>query len=138
MPAVPGYATEVGIAVGLPRSSADSVLFSTYNVLNLFEDDSAAGREHYGMVVQAIRGLGTDVLAVQEIRGPDGRSARSRLRQLAGDAGMRCRVPGPAGGAGRTALCSTWAARWCGTPLFTPRRSAGDCARTRTSGWSLR
>jgi endonuclease/exonuclease/phosphatase family metal-dependent hydrolase len=83
------------------------VLFSTYNVLNLFEDDSAAGREHYGLVVQAIRGLGTDVLAVQEIRGPDGRSARSRLRRLAGDAGMRCRVPGPAGWPSPRTACAT-------------------------------
>ena len=92
--------------MGLLRASADSVLFSTYNVLDLFEDDSPAGREHYGMIVEAIRGLGADVLAIQEIRGPDGRTARARLRQLADDAGMRCRVPGPAGGAGRTALAT--------------------------------
>jgi hypothetical protein len=95
-----------GITVGLPRTSPDSVLFSTYNVLNLFEDDSPAGRDHYAVIVEAIRGLDADVLAIQEIRGQDGRSARAGLRQLAADAGMRCRVPGPAGGQGRTALAT--------------------------------
>ncbi len=92
--------------MGPPRTSPDSVLFSTYNVLNLFADDSPAGREHYRVIVEVIRGLGADVLAVQEIRGPDGRSARAGLRRLAEDTGMRCRVPGPAGGAGRTALAT--------------------------------
>lgn len=92
--------------MGLPRTSPDSVQFSTYNVLNLFEDASAAGREHYAVIVEVIRGLGADVLAIQEIRGPDGRSARAGLRRLAADAGMRCRVPGPAGGTGRTALAT--------------------------------
>ena len=67
--------------MGLPRTSPDSVLFSTYNVLNLFEDASAAGREHYAVIVEVILGLGADVLAVQEIRGPDGRSARAGLRR---------------------------------------------------------
>ncbi len=92
--------------MGLPRTLPDSVLFSTYNVLDLFYDDSATGREHYGMIVEVIRGLGADVLAIQEIRGPDGRTARARLRRLAGDAGLRCRVPDPVGGAGRTALAT--------------------------------
>ena len=92
--------------MGLPRTSPDSVLFSTYNVLNLFEDDSPAGERHYAEIVEVIRGLGADVLAIQEIRGPDGRSARAGLRRLADDAGMRCRVPGPAGGAGRIALAT--------------------------------
>jgi endonuclease/exonuclease/phosphatase family metal-dependent hydrolase len=92
--------------VGLPRMSTDSVLFSTYNVLNLFQADSAAEREHYRLVVESIRALDTDVLAVQEIRAPDGKLARARLRQLADDAGMRCMVPGRAGGAGRSALAT--------------------------------
>ena len=90
--------------MGLPRTSADSVLFSTYNVLNLFQDDTPAGREHYRLIVESVRALDTDVLAVQEIRALDGKSARARLRQLADDAGMRCTVPRQAGGAGRNAL----------------------------------
>jgi endonuclease/exonuclease/phosphatase family metal-dependent hydrolase len=90
--------------VGLPRTSADSVLFSTYNVLNLFEADSAAGREHHRLVAESIRVLDPDVLAVQEIRAPNGQLARARLRQLADDTGLRCMVPGPAGGPGRCAL----------------------------------
>ena len=90
--------------MGLPRTSPDSVLFSTYNVLNLFPADSPAGREHYPLVVSSIRALDTDVLAVQEIRGPDGESARALLRQLADDTGMRCVVSGGAGGSGRGAL----------------------------------
>ena len=92
--------------MGLPRTSTDSVLFSTYNVLNLFEDDSPAGQEHYRLVVESIRGLGADALAIQEVRGPDGKSARQRFRQLADDLGMRCTVPGPPDGPGRTALAT--------------------------------
>ena len=81
MVAGPGDAAGGVITVGLPRTLPDSVLFSTYNVLDLFYDDSATGREHYGMIVEVIRGLGADVLAIQEIRGPDGRTARARLRR---------------------------------------------------------
>ena len=79
----------------LPRTSPDSVLFTTYNVLNLFQDDSLRGREHYQLVVDSIRVLGTDVLAIQEIRAPDEQTALQRLRQLAGDTGMCCVVPEP-------------------------------------------
>jgi endonuclease/exonuclease/phosphatase family metal-dependent hydrolase len=77
----------------LPRTVPDSVLFTTYNLWNLFEDDSQSGREHYELVAASIRALDTDVLAVQEIRAPDEPTARERLRQLAEDVGMRCEVP---------------------------------------------
>jgi endonuclease/exonuclease/phosphatase family metal-dependent hydrolase len=84
---------EVHAAVAVPRTSPDSVLFTTYNVLDLFVADSAAETEHYERVVESIRELGTDVLAVQEIRGADAVTVTARLRQLADDVGMRCLVP---------------------------------------------
>jgi endonuclease/exonuclease/phosphatase family metal-dependent hydrolase len=55
-------------------------------------------------VVESIRELRTDVLAVQEIRGPDPQAAGRLLRRLAGDTGLSCLVDGPAGGA-VPALC---------------------------------
>ena len=79
--------------MALPRTSPDSVLFTTYNALDLFQDSTPAGTEHYRQVVEVIRGLGTDVLAVQELRGSDAQTVTARLRQLADDAGMRCMVP---------------------------------------------
>jgi endonuclease/exonuclease/phosphatase family metal-dependent hydrolase len=79
------------------------VFFTSYNLLDLFADDSPAARQHYEAVVSVIRSLDPDVLAVQEILAPDGDTAARRLRQLADDAGLRCEVPDP--GAGRqTAL----------------------------------
>jgi endonuclease/exonuclease/phosphatase family metal-dependent hydrolase len=75
------------------RTSPGSVLFATYNLLDLFADDSSAGREHYEMIVGVIRSLDADVLAVQEIIAPDGPTAARRLRQLADDAGLHCEVP---------------------------------------------
>jgi endonuclease/exonuclease/phosphatase family metal-dependent hydrolase len=80
-----------------PRTSPDSVLFTTYNTLNLFQDESPAGRERYRMVVDAIRALDTDVLAVQEIRALDEHTARKRMRELAGDVGLCCTVTEPSG-----------------------------------------
>jgi endonuclease/exonuclease/phosphatase family metal-dependent hydrolase len=80
------------------------VLFGTYNTLNLFEDGSPAGHEHYRLVVATIRALDTDVLAVQEIRAPDAETARAQLRQLADDAGLRCLVPCAEGDDSRPAL----------------------------------
>lgn len=71
------------------RTSPSSVLFSTYNLLNLIPDDSS----HYAGIVAVIRSLGADVLAVQEILAPDLPTAASRLRQLAADTGMHCDVP---------------------------------------------
>jgi endonuclease/exonuclease/phosphatase family metal-dependent hydrolase len=83
--------------VALPRLAADSVLFTSYNVLDLFLSGSAEHAAHYARVVEVIRALGTDVLAVQEIRGADPDKVAGRLRQLADDTGMRCLVPTAAG-----------------------------------------
>jgi endonuclease/exonuclease/phosphatase family metal-dependent hydrolase len=79
------------------------VRFATYNTLNLFESDSPDERDRYGRVVEVIRGLDADVVAVQEIIAPDVEVAATRLRTLADDAGMACAYePGrPAIAAGR-------------------------------------
>src|SRR5580692_11618080 len=77
------------------RTSPDSVLFTTYNTLNLFQDDTPLQRDRYQLVVDSIRALDTDVLAVQEIRAPDEPTAQKRLRELAEDVGMFCTVPEP-------------------------------------------
>ena len=78
------------------RTSPGSVLFSTYNLLNLFAADTAEARRHYETIAGVIRALDTDVLAVQEILAPTrtAGTAAQRLRQLADDAGMQCEVPG--------------------------------------------
>jgi endonuclease/exonuclease/phosphatase family metal-dependent hydrolase len=89
-----------------PRTVTDSVFFSTYNLWNLFEAESQSGREHYELVAASIRALGTDVLAVQEIRAPDAPAARERLRVLAEDVGMRCEVPDARGEALQPALAA--------------------------------
>ncbi len=83
------------------QATGRPVRFGTYNTLRLFEDDSAAAREHYEQVVTVIRALDTDVLAVQEIRAPDTASAERRLQQLAADTGRGCLVPGPGDAPGR-------------------------------------
>lgn len=80
--------------MGVPRTAPDSVLFTTYNTLDLFVSTSAASREHYRQVVETIRGLGTDVLAVQEIRADNQKTAQARLNRLADDTGLTCSVPG--------------------------------------------
>jgi endonuclease/exonuclease/phosphatase family metal-dependent hydrolase len=71
------------------RTSVASVLFSTYNLLDL-----AGPSDHYAEVVGVIASLDADVLAVQEVLAPDPESAARGLRQLAADSGMRCMVPG--------------------------------------------
>jgi endonuclease/exonuclease/phosphatase family metal-dependent hydrolase len=78
------------VAAGEPGA----VTFSTYNVLDLFASGPDAGPDHYGCVVESIRRLGTDVLAVQEIRAPDLETGRQRLRQLAADTGLNCLASG--------------------------------------------
>lgn len=88
----------------IPRTTPEAVLFTSYNAFDLFLDGSAAGRERYRLVVETIRAIGPDVLAIQEVRAPDEDTAGRRLRQLAGDAGLRCLVPGPDGTAARPAL----------------------------------
>jgi hypothetical protein len=80
------------------------IRFSSYNLLNLFADDSAAARRHYQAVAGVIRELGADVLAVQEILAPDPETAAGRLRQLAGEVGLRCEVPGRDGEDRRAAI----------------------------------
>ena len=90
--------------MGLARSSPGSVLFTTYNVLDLGAGDPAAAAGHYATVAESIRALRTDVLAVQEICAPGLPAARALLRQLADDTGLRCLVPGP-GGEVVPALC---------------------------------
>jgi endonuclease/exonuclease/phosphatase family metal-dependent hydrolase len=79
------------------RPGAGSVRFGTYNVLDLYAADSAEDLRHYELVAAVIRSLDADVLAVQEILAPDAETAARRLRQLAGDVGLRCEVPGPGG-----------------------------------------
>lgn len=90
--------------MGEPRTSPDGVLFTSYNAFELFLDTSARGQERYRLVVDTIRGIGPDVLAVQEIRAPGEETARRRLQQFAHDTGLRCEVPGQRGGAERPAL----------------------------------
>jgi endonuclease/exonuclease/phosphatase family metal-dependent hydrolase len=90
------------MAVGAEPGAGDgpgpgSVRFGTYNVLNLYAADSAEDLRHYELVAAVIRSLDADVLAVQEILAPDAETAARRLRQLAGDVGLRCEVPGPGG-----------------------------------------
>lgn len=75
-------------------NSPQVIRFSTYNVLDLFAGDPAGETEHYRLVVESIRALRTDVLAVQEIRAPDLTVAQQRLRRLADDTGLHCLVPG--------------------------------------------
>jgi endonuclease/exonuclease/phosphatase family metal-dependent hydrolase len=82
------------------------VLFGTYNLLNLFGGDTAADRRHYEMIVEVIRGLDADVLAVQEVLAPDEGLAFGRLRQLADDTGMSCVVPAAGGASERVALAA--------------------------------
>jgi len=90
--------------LGLPRTSADGVLFTTYNTLNLFAGDDAAGRERYQQVVESILSVGPDILAVQEIRAETGPVAYARLRRLADDVGLRCGVPRAEGPGDQPAL----------------------------------
>lgn len=75
------------------------VRFGSYNLLDLFAVDSAEERERYANLVEIIRSLGVDVLAVQEITGSDGDVAGRRLARLADDTGMTCGL-----GAGRVAV----------------------------------
>jgi endonuclease/exonuclease/phosphatase family metal-dependent hydrolase len=82
------------------RTSPSSVLFSTYNLLNLIPDESA----HYAAIVTVIGSLDADIVAVQEILAPDPPTAAARLRQLARDTGMQCAVPGPEGSAAAVAF----------------------------------
>jgi len=77
--------------------ASGTVRFGTYNLLDLFAADTAEHQRHYEMVAGVIRDLDADVLAVQEILAPDAETAARRLRQLAGDTGLNCEVPGSGG-----------------------------------------
>jgi len=90
------------------------VRFATYNLLDLFDADTAAEQDRYRQVQEVIGSLAADVLAVQEIRAPQADTARTRLRQLAADAGMKCVVPGPDEEPGRTALANGTRGYHCG------------------------
>jgi endonuclease/exonuclease/phosphatase family metal-dependent hydrolase len=83
--------------VTAPGAGPGSVRFASYNMLDLFAGDSAADLRHYELVAGVVRSLDADVLAVQEILAPDAETAARRLRQVAGDAGLSCEVPGPSG-----------------------------------------
>jgi endonuclease/exonuclease/phosphatase family metal-dependent hydrolase len=89
--------------VAVVRTSPTSVLFTTYNLLDLGAN-TASGAEHYRVVVESIRALATDVLAVQEIRAPDLQAARQLLRELADDTGLQCLVPASGAGSAFPAL----------------------------------
>jgi endonuclease/exonuclease/phosphatase family metal-dependent hydrolase len=96
------------------RTSADSVQFASYNVLDLFDADTEPEQDRYGRVCEVIRGLDADVVAVQEIRAQQAENARARLRQLAADVGMQCAVPGTDDNAARTALAAGSRGYHCG------------------------
>jgi endonuclease/exonuclease/phosphatase family metal-dependent hydrolase len=81
------------------RTSPSSVLFTTYNLLEL--DGSAARLDAVSGVIAS---LGTDVVAVQEILAPDPGMASARLRDLAGACGLRCEVPLAVGSPGAAAV----------------------------------
>jgi hypothetical protein len=80
-----------------------SVRFATFNAHNLFENRNLAAQQHYRMVLELIRGLNPDVLAIQELRGR-AQLARNYLRVLAHDSGMKCEIPGDGRGKPVTAL----------------------------------
>ena len=91
------------------------MFFTSYNVYNLFADDSRAAMEHYQAIVGVIRSLDPDVLAVQEILAPDGPTAGQRLRQLADDTGLRCEVAGGSGSGGSGSGSSGSGSSGCGS-----------------------
>lgn len=90
----------------VPRTAQGSIVFATYNTLDLFLGDSPRRRARHALVVEAIRDLGADVLAVQEIRAGDEETAARRLRQLADETGLECLAPGAAGAPARPALAA--------------------------------
>lgn len=87
----------------MSSTSPDSVRFISYNTCDLFETTALRDQEHYGRVVQVIRGLRPDVLAVQEIKGKPNR-AQLWLRTLAHDTGLTCDVPPDGRGTPQAAL----------------------------------
>ncbi len=105
------------------RSASQPVRFASYNVLDLFESDSAAELARYGLLREVMAGLAADVLSVQEIRAEQPEAAGARLRQLADDVGMECVVPAAEDGLARTALAAGGRGYHCGLlwrPGLTP------------------
>lgn len=88
--------------------------FTSYNTFDLFESRLPRGREHYRRVVEVIRDLNPDVLAVQEIRGADPAHARRNLRVLGRDTGLACEVPAAGRGEPRAALAAGSRGYHCG------------------------
>jgi hypothetical protein len=87
------------------------VLFATYNTLDLLASRGLGGREHYRRVVEVIRDLNPDVLAVQEIRGA---RPQQSLRSLAADTGLACEVPAADGAGHQVALATGSRGYHCG------------------------
>ena len=85
-------------------NSPRAIRFSTYNMLDLFAGDPGGQSGHYRVVVEAIRALRADVLAVQEIKAPGIEAGQQRLQKLADDTGLRCLVPGSGQGEAVPAL----------------------------------
>lgn len=83
------------------RSTSTSVVFATYNLLNLYYHETDPDEQaRYERVYDVIRAADVDVLAVQEIIADDpddplGKAdlAAKRLEQLAEAVGMTCRLP---------------------------------------------
>jgi endonuclease/exonuclease/phosphatase family metal-dependent hydrolase len=92
--------------VTLSRTAPGSVLFASYNMLDLFETDSSPEQDRYRLVIEVISDLDADVLAVQEIRAQHAEQARERLRQLAADVGMMCVLSDQGDEPDRTALAA--------------------------------
>lgn len=82
------------------------VRFATYNTLDMFKHGTSEERRRHGLVIEAIRHLNADIIAVQEIHGPDMASAARNLRMLASAVRMECAYDADrlAIGASRTGL----------------------------------
>jgi endonuclease/exonuclease/phosphatase family metal-dependent hydrolase len=118
------------------------VLFTSYNTFDLFQVRRERDREHYRQVVDVVRGLRPDVLAVQEIRGTRPEQAAQRLRVLASDTGMACEVPAAGHGEPRVALAAGSRGYHCGL-LWRPGlevvpgsfRESGPGVLWHSAGW---
>jgi hypothetical protein len=80
--------------VTAPRTASNSILFATYNLLDYGKGnpDDAQVRQREQRLVEVIRKLDVDVLAVQEVLSADPDRAARRLAELADACGLDCRV----------------------------------------------